>query len=258
MKMGERDLADVVAERLYLDDEGVIRKREAVVAASERNRMGSKRHEAYVALLNRHAHQPVGRNGGGIRVWKDREAPEHVVRRILEGLGPAQREPREVLAPETMFVHVKHRAKPGTAERKKVRKTMELVDGQICWRRMDETQAGYLHPALEGLAAGWNKRFAGQPVALQHPGRSAHDYIKVGARFLRLDEVMAMLDGTSDAAAVTVSAVPAQPKAPPTEGRQGQSKMELAVALRDRKLAAGYAPNPQGVWLNSEGETWTD
>ena len=105
----------------------------------------------------------------------------------------------EVIAPESLWVNTsgkKAAAKraPKARDRKAIKKTMDIAGGVIVWRPIDATQAGYLHPALEGMADGWNKRFAGKPVAVRHTAHSGYAYIKVGSRFLRVEEVMAILE----------------------------------------------------------------
>lgn len=193
-------------DRFYIDDEGVIRRRPAEVHPSVRSAVGAARHKAYVKMLNKFAHQPISGNGHGdrsVRVYKTIEMPRHLAEDALILAGPDQRKPMQVIAPEALWVNTSGRkaaAKraPKARDRKAILKTMAVVDGVIVWRPIDETQAGYLHPALEGMADGWNKRFAGKPVAIRHTTHSGYAYIKVGSRFLRVEEVMAILEAGND------------------------------------------------------------
>lgn len=187
--------AGIIAERLYLDDDGTIRKRAAVLHPSVDVRGELHRHQAYVNLVNRQAHQPVSeKSRGSVRIHKAIEVREEFVREVLVQLGPAQREPRQVVCPDGMYPNTRKREKPSRDVKKAARKTMMLVDGVVVWRRIDETQAGYLHPALEGLGAGWNKRYAEKPVTVRSTSRSGHEYIRVAGRDMRVSEVVAILE----------------------------------------------------------------
>lgn len=199
----ERHMA--LVDRFYLDDDGVIRRRPAEVHPSVRSAVGAERHEAYVAMLNRFAHQPIslsGKDGRYVRVYKTKELRRDYAEEVLRMHGEKQREPMQVIAPEGLWVNYsgKRATKraPKARDRKAIRKTMAMVDGVVVWRPIDETQAGYLHPALEGMADGWNKRFAGKPVAIRRTTHSGYAYIKVGSRFLRVEEVMAILEEGND------------------------------------------------------------
>lgn len=194
-----------LTDRFYLDDGGEIRRRPAEVHPSVRSAIGAERHEAYAAMLNRFAHKPISPGPNGrryVRVYKSLEMTRDLAEAALRAAGPDQRKPMQVIAPEELWVNYsgKRAAKraPKARDRKAIRKTMAIKDGVVIWRPIDATQAGYLHPALEGLADGWNKRFAGKPVAIRHTTHSGYAYIKVGGRFLRVEEVKAILEEGND------------------------------------------------------------
>ena len=183
-------------DRFYLDDEGVIRRREAEVHPSVRAAVGAERHEAYVALLNVHAHKRANinaRDSRYVRVYKATEMRHDLAVEILREAGPAQREPMQVIAPEALWQSTAKRKALKARDRKHVRKMFEDRDGVIVWRAMDATQAGHLHPVLGNTAEAWNRRFAGKPVAVRTAGHSPYRYIKVGDKFMRVEQVIEML-----------------------------------------------------------------
>ena len=192
-----------LVERFYLDEDGEIRRRPAEVHPNVRSAVGAERHKAYAAMLNRFAHQPIHRIGPYVRVYMGLQIRADLAVNILTELGDDPRKPMQVIAPEALWVNTSGKqAKKGRApkarDRKAIRKTMAVDAGVVVWRPIDATQAGYLHPALEGMADGWNKRFANKPVAIRHTTHSGYAYIKVGVRFLRVEEVKAILEDRDD------------------------------------------------------------
>lgn len=215
---------EYIHERFYLEkvegsDEMIIRRRPALPKARPGTLTGTEpRDESYCRIWNRRAHAPLNGRPMGARVDGVRTGDIWV--KLGKGRGEVKRDkviaallsddnwrdcfspdPFEAEAPEGMF---RRKPKRSWNEEQKLRAEIRralYVDqyGAILRREIDLGAAAQVHPALVGLAEGWNKRFADQPACPRAPHASSDQYIRIGSKNVRVDDVHAALGITEGA-----------------------------------------------------------
>lgn len=204
--MARDEKIEYIQERLYLErdevtGEVIIRRRPALPKARPETLRGvAERDESYCRIWNKRAHERLPERAGGsyVRMAGIGEMPK---RRVIDALLSADNprdcwwpDPFEAEAPDSMF---RRQPKRSWNEEQKLRAEIRralYLDGDVIRRKpVDAAEAARVHPALAGLAEGWNRRFADRPVAVREPGHSNHQYVSIGQGYVRLADVQVAL-----------------------------------------------------------------